>query len=45
MDEQGYARIVGRLKDIIIRGGENIYPVEIEQIIYTHPKVAEVQVL
>ncbi|TCS94744.1 AMP-binding protein [Hazenella coriacea] len=45
MDEQGYFRITGRLKDMIIRGGENIYPREIEEFIYTHPKVLDVQVV
>ena len=40
----GYCRIEGRIKDMIIRGGENIYPAEIEQLLYTHPKVLEVQV-
>ena len=42
MDSDGYVQITGRLKEMIIRGGENIYPVEIEDIIFTHPKVAEV---
>ncbi|HID97993.1 MAG TPA: AMP-binding protein [Thermodesulfobacteriaceae bacterium] len=41
MDENGYVRITGRLKEMIIRGGENIYPREIEDFIFTHPKVAE----
>lgn len=41
----GYYRITGRLKDMIIRGGENIYPKEIEEFIYTHPKVRDVQVI
>lgn len=45
MDEEGYVEIVGRKKDMIIRGGENIYPVEIEQFLYTHPKIADVQVI
>ena len=45
MDEQGNVRITGRLKDMIIRGGENIYPKEIEEFIYTHPKVRDVQVI
>ncbi|MBB6171427.1 fatty-acyl-CoA synthase [Nocardiopsis mwathae] len=45
MREDGYAAIVGRLKDMIIRGGENIYPREIEEFLYTHPKVADVQVV
>lgn len=44
MDADGYVRITGRLKEIIIRGGENIYPGEIEGFIFTHPKVAEVAV-
>ncbi len=44
MNEDGYVRITGRIKDMIIRGGENIYPREIEEFLYTHPKVAEVQV-
>ncbi|WP_245408244.1 AMP-binding protein [Zhengella mangrovi] len=44
LDTQGYCRIVGRVKDMIIRGGENIYPREIEEFLYRHPKVAEVQV-
>ena len=45
MDERGYLRITGRLKDTIIRGGENISPSEIEEVLYTHPGVAEVIVL
>ncbi|MCM3236666.1 AMP-binding protein [Heyndrickxia oleronia] len=45
MDEQGYCRITGRLKDMIIRGGENIYPREIEEFLYTHPKILDVQVI
>ena len=44
MREDGYYRITGRLKDMVIRGGENIYPREIEEFFYTHPKVADVQV-
>ncbi|NND70020.1 MAG: AMP-binding protein [Rhodothermales bacterium] len=44
MDEDGYVRITGRLKDMIIRGGENIYPREIEDFLFTHPKVAAVAV-
>ncbi|NOQ77281.1 MAG: AMP-binding protein [Methylococcaceae bacterium] len=44
MDKDGYISITGRLKDMIIRGGENIYPREIEAFIYTHPKVSEVAV-
>ena len=42
MDEQGYVRIVGRSKDMIIRGGENIYPRELEEFFFTHPAVADV---
>ncbi|PTX64883.1 fatty-acyl-CoA synthase [Melghirimyces profundicolus] len=45
MDEAGYIRITGRLKDMIIRGGENIYPREIEEFLYTHPKILDVQVV
>ena len=44
-DEDGTYRITGRLKDMIIRGGENIYPKEIEEFIYTHPQVRDVQVI
>lgn len=44
-DEKGYFKITGRIKDMIIRGGENIYPKEIEDFIYTHPKVSDVQVV
>ncbi|WP_262693652.1 AMP-binding protein [Kordiimonas aquimaris] len=44
MDDDGYANITGRLKDMIIRGGENIYPREIEEFLYTHPAVQDVQV-
>ena len=44
-DEDGYYRITGRLKDMIIRGGENIYPREIEEFLYTHPSVTDVQVV
>ena len=44
LDEAGYCRIVGRVKDMIIRGGENIYPREIEEYLYRHPKVADVAV-
>ena len=44
-DEAGNFRITGRLKDMIIRGGENLYPKEIEEFIYTHPKVQDVQVI
>ena len=45
MDEQGYVNIVGRLKDLVIRGGENVYPREIEEFLYRHPKVQDVQVI
>jgi fatty-acyl-CoA synthase len=45
IDEQGYGNIVGRIKDMVIRGGENIYPREIEDFLHTHPKVADVQVV
>jgi fatty-acyl-CoA synthase len=45
MDEQGYCRITGRLKDMIIRSGENIYPREIEEFLYKHPAVLDVQVV
>jgi len=44
MDEEGYIQIVGRIKDMVIRGGENVYPKEIEEFLYTHPAVSEVQV-
>jgi len=44
MDAEGYVRITGRLKELIIRGGENIYPREIEDFLFTHPKIAEVAV-
>lgn len=44
MDEAGYVRVTGRLKDMIIRGGENLYPREIEEFLYTHPKISDVQV-
>jgi fatty-acyl-CoA synthase len=45
MREDGYVNITGRLKDMIIRGGENIYPREIEEFLYTHPKISDVQVI
>ena len=44
MDAEGYVDITGRLKDMIIRGGENIYPAEIEEYLFTHPKIAQVAV-
>ena len=45
LDEDGYCRIVGRLKDMVIRGGENIFPREIEEFLFEHPKIADVQVI
>jgi len=45
MDDEGYLRIIGRNKDMIIRGGENVYPREIEEFFFTHPSVADVQVI
>ena len=45
MREDGYVNISGRIKDVIIRGGENIYPREIEEFLYTHPKISDVQVI
>lgn len=44
MDENGYCKITGRIKQMIIRGGENIYPREIEEFLYTHPRISDVQV-
>jgi fatty-acyl-CoA synthase len=44
LDAEGYCNIVGRLKDMVIRGGENVYPREIEEFLYTHPDIADVQV-
>jgi fatty-acyl-CoA synthase len=44
MDEDGYCNIVGRIKDMVIRGGENVYPREIEEFLYRHPKIQDVQV-
>jgi fatty-acyl-CoA synthase len=44
MDSEGYVEIVGRLKDMIIRGGENVYPREVEEFLYTHPSIQDVQV-
>ena len=44
MDDHGYCKITGRIKNMIIRGGENIYPREIEEFLYTHPKVSDIQV-
>ena len=45
LDEDGYGNIVGRIKDMVIRGGENVYPREIEEFLYKHPKVQDVQVI
>jgi fatty-acyl-CoA synthase len=45
MDQDGYVRIAGRIKDMVIRGGENLYPREIEEFLYTHPGIADVQVI
>ncbi len=45
MDDDGYVNIVGRIKDMIIRGGENVYPREVEEYLYSHPDIADVQVI
>jgi fatty-acyl-CoA synthase len=45
MRPDGYCNIVGRIKDMVIRGGENIYPREVEEFLYTHPDIADVQVV
>lgn len=45
MDDDGYVRVTGRIKDMVIRGGENIYPREIEEFLYTHPDIEDVQVV
>jgi fatty-acyl-CoA synthase len=45
MDADGYVNIVGRIKDMIIRGGENVYPREVEEFLYTHPDISDVQVI
>ncbi|MDP7478219.1 MAG: AMP-binding protein, partial [Vicinamibacterales bacterium] len=45
MDDDGYVSIVGRIKDMIIRGGDNVYPREVEEFLYTHPEVADAQVI
>jgi fatty-acyl-CoA synthase len=45
IDADGYGSIVGRLKDMVIRGGENIYPREIEEFLYTHPDILDAQVI
>jgi fatty-acyl-CoA synthase len=45
MDDEGYVNIVGRIKDLVIRGGENVYPREVEEFLYTHPDIGDVQVI
>jgi fatty-acyl-CoA synthase len=45
LDEEGYLNIAGRIKDMIIRGGENVYPREVEEFLYTHPAIEDVQVI
>ena len=45
MDEDGYCNIVGRIKDMVIRGGENVYPREVEEFLYTHPDISDVSVV
>jgi fatty-acyl-CoA synthase len=45
MDEAGYINVVGRIKDVVIRGGENVYPREVEEFLYGHPDIADVQVI
>jgi fatty-acyl-CoA synthase len=45
LDHEGYCNIVGRIKDMVIRGGENIYPREVEEFLFTHPKIEAVQVV
>jgi fatty-acyl-CoA synthase len=45
MDDDGYVKIVGRIKDMVIRGGENVYPREIEEFLMSHPDIADVQVV
>ena len=45
MDKNGYCKITGRMTDMVIRGGENIYPREIEEFLYTHPSIKDVQVV
>jgi fatty-acyl-CoA synthase len=45
MDAAGYLNIVGRIKDMVIRGGENVYPREVEEFLYTHPAIEDVQVI
>ena len=45
VDDDGYANIVGRIKDMVIRGGENVYPREVEEFLYRHPAISDVQVI
>ncbi len=45
MDDDGYVNITGRIKDMVIRGGENVYPREIEEFLYTHPDILDAQVI
>ena len=45
IDDEGYCNIVGRIKDMVIRGGENVYPREIEEFLFRHPKVADVAIV
>jgi fatty-acyl-CoA synthase len=45
MDGEGYLNTVGRIKDMVIRGGENVYPREIEEFLYTHPEIVDAQVI
>ncbi|MFJ4760448.1 hypothetical protein ACIP1V_06590, partial [Kocuria marina] len=45
MDQDGYAQITGRIKEMVIRGGENIYPREVEEFLYTHPDIVDAQVI
>jgi fatty-acyl-CoA synthase len=45
MDADGYLNIVGRIKDLVIRGGENVYPREVEEFLYTHPDIVDAQVI
>ena len=45
MDEDGFVEITGRIKDMVIRGGENIYPREIEEFLYTHPDIVDAQIV
>lgn len=44
MDEKGYIRLVGRAKELIIRGGENVYPKEVEELLHKHPLISEAYV-